>query len=261
MYALEHKSEAERLENQALQKDYSLKEELKYLLFEKGNQVLDAGCGSGLLCKYLAQEYADKNLSITGFDFSDIRVQQAKESLKLAGLKNVKVDQNNLESIQGPDNEYDVIISRFVIEHLGAPMKALTELKRILKPGGMIYLIDLDGIWVNIHTKNQKLNLMISKVEKELNVDFTVGRKLGVMISQLGFKNIAWNVTTHSFNGAELMKEHENNKTRCEILWPKLVSIFKTESEASYFVDNFLSEMLCPETAVFHNKFIVRGIK
>lgn len=261
MYALEHVSEAKRLEIQALQKDYSLREELKYLNLKKGFDVLDAGCGSGLLCKYLSQVYVDMDLSITGFDFSEVRVQQCSESLKQTGIKNVKIIQNNLENIQSPDNVYDVIISRFVIEHLNDPMKALAELKRILKPGGMLYLIDLDGVWVNIHTKNERLNLMMSKIESELNVDFKVGRKMSVMISQLGFKNIEWDITTHSFKEDELLKEQENNRARCEILWPKLVSIFKAESEASYFVDNFLSEMLNPETAVFHNKFIVRGIK
>lgn len=261
MYELENDAEASRLEKQALQKNYSLAEELRFLKINPGMKILDAGCGSGLLCKFLSEKYSDKNIHITGFDFSETRVRQAKNNLKTSGYQSISIEHQNLEMIKHEDNEFDLIICRFVIEHLENPIKAITELKRILRPNGVLYLIDLDGVWVNTFTQNAKFNQMMKKIESELNVDFIVGRKMAGMLSLVGFKGIEWDVTHHTFKDEQLELEYQNNKERCEMLMPRLVSILGSESEAIYFRDTFLTEMQKPETAIFHSKFIVRGTK
>jgi ubiquinone/menaquinone biosynthesis C-methylase UbiE len=261
MYELENDAEASRLEKQALQENYSLPDELRFLKIKPGMKILDAGCGSGLLCKFLSEKYSDQNIHLTGFDFSETRVRQAEDNLKKSGYVNIKIEHQNLEMIKHEDNQFDLIICRFVIEHLENPIKAITELKRILRPNGVLYLIDLDGVWVNTYTQNIKFNQMMRKIENELNVDFIVGRKMAGMMSLAGLKSINWDVTHHTFKDDQLKLEYENNKERCEMLMPRLISILGSESEAKYFKDTFLTEMLKPETAIFHSKFIVRGTK
>lgn len=98
----------------------------------KNLKVLDAGCGDGIQAEIFA-----KNHNVTGVDISSIRIKRAKERVKKA-----KFYVGNLYDLDFPDNTFDVAIASEIIEHLTDPVKALKEIKRVLKPNGYV-IIDL----------------------------------------------------------------------------------------------------------------------
>lgn len=88
--------------------------------------VLDAGCGNG---NYVIDENRKKIAWAVGIDASE-------ESTK----KNICLDEKrvgDLESLPFPDNNFDAVISLWVIEHLRDPEKVFYEINRVLKPGGV----------------------------------------------------------------------------------------------------------------------------
>lgn len=255
-YALEHLGEAQRLEDQAKQVTYDIKKEFRYLNVKTNELILDAGCGTGLVSRFLYSLGA----KMEACDQSEIRLQQAKQ---LADQHQTQINffQSNLESkIAAEGGKYDKVASRFVIEHLINPQNAINEMYRVLKPQGEIYIIDLDGILFNFHTLNTELNSYLEKLKPALPVDLFIGRKLPTLLASAGFKKIKWDIDIMNFYGDELKLEKENYRERFEFSFPALAGVLGNQA-AQRFVGMYLDELDNPTNTLFYNKFMVRGIK
>ena len=71
-YALEHQNEFARLEEQFKVKGYECEPEFRHLYLKKGDTLLDAGCGSGVISRFLA--WQNPHATIIGCDASSDRV-------------------------------------------------------------------------------------------------------------------------------------------------------------------------------------------
>jgi len=260
-YILEHSHEVNRLELQSKQKNYSLPQELRHLDFEKaGITIVDAGCGSGLISRFLAKH--NPSASIKAFDFSKIRIDQAKELSQSPRYKNISFDSCNLESIPLLNESIDIVICRFVYEYLKDPLKITREFKRILKPDGIVYLIDVDGLFLNIWSQNGRFNDLISKLKKELDIDLYVGRKLSGFLHATRFKRVFWDATIHNFiDQQDIEQEYINNKDRLIFAKDQLTSILGDEETFNEFSELYLNEMKKQSTTLFFNKFVAWGVK
>lgn len=92
-------------------------------------KVLDLGCGDGSFTLKIAQKI-DTEI-ITCVDINEKALEKAKKH----GLRTIKHDLNTLP-YPFKDEEFDVVVSNQVIEHLFYPLGFLKEIFRILKPGG-----------------------------------------------------------------------------------------------------------------------------
>jgi SAM-dependent methyltransferase len=90
--------------------------------------LLDAGCGSGL--PQLSQ-YGPKVALALGVDMEAPRVELPP---------NTRIHVGNLEQMPFASSSVDVVISRSVFEHLEHPDRVLTEIRRVLRPGGRLVL-------------------------------------------------------------------------------------------------------------------------
>jgi demethylmenaquinone methyltransferase/2-methoxy-6-polyprenyl-1,4-benzoquinol methylase len=98
-------------------------------------KVLEVGIGTGRNLKYYPV-----GCSITGIDYSERMLKKAREKAK--GLKNVTLLLMNAEHLEFPDNSFDYIITTFVLCSIPDPVKALKEMRRVLKPSGEIIAIE-----------------------------------------------------------------------------------------------------------------------
>ncbi len=194
-YILEDQKEFQRLEKQSTPKDYSLESELEYLVVDDNKTLLDAGCGSGVLLRYLREHYRNRNLTLVGCDQSELRLQQAK---KVCGKHDIKFQQTELHNISFQESTFDIVTCRYVYEYFTDPFHVSNEFFRILKSNGVLYLIDLDGIFFNFFTSNKILNNDLEFLHKKIGIDLFVGRKLPIFLKMSGFKNINWKITTHT---------------------------------------------------------------
>jgi len=110
------------------------------LVFSLGHnpkiKVYDLGCGIGRHTVF----FAEQGYQVYASDISEDAVQATKSWLEKAGLV-ADVHQGRITSIDHPDNTFDLVVSFNVIYHAFRPdiIKAVSEVFRVLKPGGIFY--------------------------------------------------------------------------------------------------------------------------
>lgn len=99
--------------------------------------VADLGVGTGTLAETLAP-FAGK---VIGVDRSEQMLAAA--ALRLAGAANVELRRGELERLPLADGEIDLAILALVLHHVVQPPQVLAEVKRALRPGGRLLLLDM----------------------------------------------------------------------------------------------------------------------
>ena len=94
--------------------------------------VLECACGTGLLTGAIAKRCR----TLLATDFSANMLKRAKK--KYGALPNVTFRQADILHLDEPDGQFDVVIAANVIHLLDEPYKALAELDRVCRSGGMI---------------------------------------------------------------------------------------------------------------------------
>lgn len=111
-----------------------------------GRAVVDLGCGGGLL----AQFFVHRGARVVGVDMSQASVRVAHEHLGAAFVR------GDAQRAPLADECADIVVLADVLEHVDAPARALAEVARILKPGGLCFVCTLNrtlrarvlGIWL-----------------------------------------------------------------------------------------------------------------
>ncbi|MGD9265032.1 MAG: class I SAM-dependent methyltransferase, partial [Lysobacterales bacterium] len=102
--------------------------------FCEAKTVLDVACGEG----YGSHMLAAVANHVTGVDISEDAVAHATG--QYGGRENLEFIQGDCEKLPLPDNSVDVAVSLETIEHLEAQEAFVGELRRVLKPGGLLVM-------------------------------------------------------------------------------------------------------------------------
>jgi len=102
-----------------------------------GQQVLDAGTGTGVLISYLVKTVGPSG-SVTAIDFSEKMVRKCK--MKYSHIKNVTIKVGNIEDANFQSEVFDAVICFGMFPHLENKEKALQSINRILKPSGKLVI-------------------------------------------------------------------------------------------------------------------------
>jgi len=111
-----------------------IKRELKDL--DKNAKVLEAGCGFGQWVFWMAEQ----GYQAMGIDLSPKAIRTAKDYAKKNKIKNCEFIEGDVRKMPIKDNYFDIIYSFGLIEHFHNTEIILNEFKRVLKPGGKIFL-------------------------------------------------------------------------------------------------------------------------
>ncbi len=115
----------------------------------EGMTLLEIGCGRGGLSDYLASINQPPS-KIFACDYSAEALEIAK--IRFAHQKSITWQKEDIQALSFSSNTFDRIISCETIEHVPQPEKAIRELYRVLKPGGILYLtcpnyFNFFGLW------------------------------------------------------------------------------------------------------------------
>jgi SAM-dependent methyltransferase len=103
-------------------------------------RVLDVGCGPGTI----TADFADRvpGGHVTGIDASAEIIEQARELA--GGRDNLGFSVGDVYALDYPDGTFDVVYAHQVLQHLGDPVRALREMSRVTRPGGLVAVRDTD---------------------------------------------------------------------------------------------------------------------
>ena len=109
---------------------------LEYIDIKDGEKVLDLGCGEGFYTMVISELY---DAEVTAFDFNATLLEKA--AAWTGGGKRVEfVNGDIAETLPFEDNAFDKIVFTEVLEHIDDDRKAISEVYRVLKPGGVLGL-------------------------------------------------------------------------------------------------------------------------
>lgn len=167
----------------------------------QGMHVAEIGCGAGLTALWMAR-FVGSSGSVTAVDSNPDQLLMAEQNAKVAGLTNVSFHEAGAYQTGLPQDSFDLVFSRFLMCHLSEPVKALREMRRMLKPGGILVCEDHDdgGIFTEPPTNAYKRLVEISEtVNRSLGLDSYIGIKLPRIVCEGGFQNIEVRVKQHAF--------------------------------------------------------------
>jgi ubiquinone/menaquinone biosynthesis C-methylase UbiE len=116
----------------------SAKRDAAFLLshLRAGMSLLDCGCGPGTLTLDLAELVAPGQ--VVGIDIGRDQVTLAQEHARKRGVSNVSFREGTIYELPLQDQSVDVAFADTLLQHLADPAKALREVYRVLKVGGLI---------------------------------------------------------------------------------------------------------------------------
>lgn len=113
--------------------------------------ILEIGCGNGGGLAYLAAHY--NPASLTGIDLDPAQIQAARQ--KLATLSITSLHVGSAAQVPLPAHSYDVIICAGVLHHMPEWRKAVAECARLLRHGGMLYILEFYHPFLNLPVLRQ----------------------------------------------------------------------------------------------------------
>ncbi|MGD0775192.1 MAG: class I SAM-dependent methyltransferase [Candidatus Solibacter sp.] len=104
----------------------------------RGKRCLDAGCGGGRYSMALALMGA---ASVVGIDLGEDGLRDARLRQQRLGLTQVEFEQASVLNLPFPEGEFDFVCCSGVLHHTPGIERGLSELRRVLKPEGELYLL------------------------------------------------------------------------------------------------------------------------
>jgi len=110
--------------------------------------VIDVACGTGLISESLSA----KSKQVVGVDMSENMIAQANIKKKEKGLDNISYKVEDAYNLSFDENKYDIAVCVNALHNMQQPEKALSEMKRVLKPGGKL-IISIVGLGTSFKVK------------------------------------------------------------------------------------------------------------
>jgi arsenite methyltransferase len=160
---------------------------LQALGLRPGERVLDVGSGPGFLAADMAVAVGDLG-RVRGIDISEGMI--AISQRRCVNLTQVEFQVGTATRLPSPESGFDVAVSTQVYEYLSdidLP-RALSELYRVLRPGGRALILDTDGDSLVWHSTDPMRMKRVFEAWSEHCADFHLPRRLSSRLVQAGFR-------------------------------------------------------------------------
>ncbi len=160
-----------------------------YLLehLEPGAQLLDVGCGPGNITADLARLVSPGE--VVGIDASADVVARATASVPEEST-NLRFEVADTYSLPWDDGTFDVVHAHQVLQHLTDPVAALREMRRVLRPGGLLGVRDADYrafMWSPSDPLLDRWLELYHQVTDSNRAEADAGRHLLAWVTEAGF--------------------------------------------------------------------------
>jgi ubiquinone/menaquinone biosynthesis C-methylase UbiE len=157
-----------------------------------GMRLLDCGCGPGSITLGLAARVAPAE--VVALDLAQEQLDAAQALAAARGIANVRFQRGDIYALPFPAASFDGAFAHNVLEHLHDPLAALREIRRILRPGGVVGVRDDDWSAYLLEPQSplvgQGIELILRVVEHN-GGNFRRARHYGRLLREAGFEEIA----------------------------------------------------------------------
>lgn len=161
--------------------------------------VLEAGCGPGFVTELLLDLVPDG--AVTAIDVDPEMV--ARASARVANRERLRVIEASATRTGFENGAFDAVVARFLLQHLAEREATLAEFHRVLRPGGRLFVTDVDdGLGVLLDPEPPfaaDLARVQGEIQRQRGGDRLIGRRLPGLLRAAGFTELAVDaVAAHS---------------------------------------------------------------
>jgi ubiquinone/menaquinone biosynthesis C-methylase UbiE len=256
-YAIHSDEECDRLELQA--RLANIQGHLKYLSVPEGGRVLDVGCGSGSMSRLIMRSFP--SAQVIGVDLRQQYVDFAEARARAEGLQNLRFRQGDACALPFADASFDVAWSKYLLQWLSEPKRALAELKRVTRPGGLVVSCDFSGFAIEHFPISHEFDRQCREVMARI-VDPDIGRKVAPYMLALGFADVRVDMESdaiYTVIGRIDPQRRWNWEKQWQAARPQVVKIMGAEIEADRFISRFMAFHDDPATCSYTALHFTRG--
>jgi ubiquinone/menaquinone biosynthesis C-methylase UbiE len=264
-YIMQHEGEAERIRRKT--SALLTRHHLHWLGLKPGQSFVDFGCASGEVVREAAR--VSGSGKVVGLDGDPNMLETARKESDRLGLSNIEYMQARIGgpgSTKLPDSTFDHAWTRFFLEYQKDPLQVIKEMARVVKPGGHVSLLDLDGNCVWHYPLAPELKRELNEVINDLattGFDPFIGSKLHSYATAAGLSNVLQTIEPyHRVLGKP--DEEIADQWRRKITGLKsnyTVKLFPGKAHLGRFFDDMLAFILSEETMTWSNLYLVQGVK
>jgi ubiquinone/menaquinone biosynthesis C-methylase UbiE len=173
-----------------------------YLLphLRPGDHLLDVGCGPGTITIDLAARIAPGE--VLGVDVSADVVAEAARAADEIGCTNASFASGDASCIDAAAGTFDVVHAHQVLQHLGDPIAALHEMRRVLRPGGLLAVRDSDYgafVWAPTDDRLDRWMQLYHRITERNGAQADAGRWLPAWVRAAGFTELTVSSSSWTF--------------------------------------------------------------
>ncbi|WP_319404781.1 class I SAM-dependent methyltransferase [uncultured Desulfosarcina sp.] len=261
-YLMENGDETHRLEMKT--DPDSITAQARWAGIKPGMRVADVGCGPGMITALL-HRMASPNGTVVGIDNSSDRIQHAADHY---GGSGISFKCRNILDPLDDLGTFDFVLIRFVLEYYRSrSFDIVSNITRIVKPGGILCLIDLDHNCLNqygIPSRLKKvINSIMAKLGSDADFDPHMGIKLYSMLYDLDYQFIDVTMNAHHLIFGELDHVQDYDWTKKVEVAAKNCGYGFEEYEDGYdgFYAEFKSSFADPRRFIYTPVICCRGVR
>jgi SAM-dependent methyltransferase len=174
-----------------------------YLLphLRPGQRLLDVGCGPGTITMDLAELVGPAG-HVTALETTDDALELARAEARRRETTTVDFVTGDVERLDLPDDAYDVVHAHQVLQHVSDPVAALSEMRRVCRPGGVVAARDSDYssfTWFPDEPGLDRWRTVYLALARANAAEPDAGRRLLAWAHAAGFTDVAAGSSTWCF--------------------------------------------------------------
>ncbi|MFE6160277.1 class I SAM-dependent methyltransferase [Streptomyces sp. NPDC056486] len=167
-------------------------------------RILDIGCGPGTITADLAELVPEGH--VTGVDHAPGILDRARATAAERGLDNVEFAVADVHALDYPDDSFCVVHAHQVLQHVGDPVRALSEMRRVCAPGGIVAARDADYSAMSWYPNSPAMDGWLDlyrRVARANGGEPDAGPRLKSWALEAGFDDVTAGASTWCYSSAQ----------------------------------------------------------